>query len=70
MSRRAPDVWLNKEAGTITYTFFNPDDARETGIILQSAGSMPHGRIIDVGFYEDGRKLQQLADDWEGGRLG
>ena len=60
----APTITLNRDK-SITVTYHVPDEARQTGIVLQSAGTDKRGRVSDGGFYADGRKLQELADQAE-----
>ncbi len=62
----APDIRLNRDGKTISMTFHEPDEARQVGIVLQSAGIGRRGRISDSGFYHDGQLLQELADQAEG----
>lgn len=61
-----PDIRLGPDGKTITVTFHEPDEARQCGIVLQSAGTDRRGRISDSGFYHDGKLLQELADQAEG----
>jgi hypothetical protein len=50
---------------TLTYT--DPIDAENVGQVLIDAGTRG-GKVIDRGFYEDGRSLMEQVDKWRASR--